>query len=129
MTLLAAFQLLLGRYSGQRDVAVGTVVANRNRMETEGLIGFFVNQLVLRTDLNGNPTFLELLQRVRESALEAYMYQDLPFEQLVDKLSPQRDLSRSPLFQVSLVLQNAPQSDLRLGDLSLQGVEIETGYF
>ncbi|MFD3658898.1 amino acid adenylation domain-containing protein, partial [Streptomyces sp. NPDC058620] len=100
MTLLAAFDILLGRYCDTDDVAVGTAVANRNRAETESLIGFFVNTLVLRTDLSGDPTFTELLGRVRKTALGAYAHQDLPFEQLVDELVTERDRSRTSLFQV-----------------------------
>ena len=100
MTLLAAFQTLLHRYTGQNDIVVGSPIANRNRAEIEGLIGFFVNTLVMRTDLSGNPTFKELLTRVRETALEAYTHQDLPFEKLVEELHPQRSLSHSALFQV-----------------------------
>ncbi|MFF7566135.1 non-ribosomal peptide synthase/polyketide synthase, partial [Streptomyces pseudovenezuelae] len=99
MTLLAAFDVLLGKYTGSQDVVVGTPVANRNRAETEDLIGFFVNTLVMRTDLSGDPTFAELLERVRETALGAYAHQDLPFEQLVDTIVTERDRSRSPLFQ------------------------------
>lgn len=117
MTFLAAFQVVLGCYAGQDDVVVGTDVANRNRLETEGLIGFFVNQLVLRTDLSGNPTFGELLRRVRGTTLNAYVYQDLPFEKLVEELNPGRDLSRSPIFQVELVFQNAPQGNLRVAEV------------
>ena len=120
MVLLAAFQVLLSRYSGQREVVVGTDVANRNYAETEGLIGFFVNQLVLRTELTGAMNFVEALQRVRELTLQAYAHQDVPFEKLVDELQPERDLSRSPLFQVKLVLQNAPSSTLQMGDLRLR---------
>ncbi|WP_425927939.1 amino acid adenylation domain-containing protein, partial [Streptomyces sp. FR-108] len=100
MTLLAALDILLGRYCDTEDIAVGTAVANRNRAETEALIGFFVNTLVLRTDLSGDPTFTELLDRVRDMALDAYAHQDLPFEQLVDDLVTDRDRSRTALFQV-----------------------------
>ena len=114
MTLLAAFQVLLHRYSGQDDIAVGTPIAGRGRTELEGLIGFFVNTLVLRSDLAGNPAFTELLARVRETALGAYTHQDLPFEKLVEELSPSRDMSRNPLFQVMFVLQNAPDAELAL---------------
>ena len=102
MTLLAAFQVLLHRYSGQDDIAVGTPIAGRGRTELEGLIGFFVNTLVLRSDLSGNPAFTELLARVRETALGAYTHQDLPFEKLVEELSASRDISRNPLFDVMI---------------------------
>ncbi|MGW2100130.1 amino acid adenylation domain-containing protein [Streptomyces olivaceoviridis] len=108
MSLLAVFQLLMAKYSGQEDIAVGTPVAGRNRAETEDLIGFFVNTLVLRTDLSGDPTFTELLARVKDTALGAYDHQDLPFERLVEELAPDRDLSRHPLFQTMFVLQNTP---------------------
>src|SRR6185503_10043166 len=123
MTLLAAFDLLLCRYAGQEQVLVGSPIANRNRSETEGLIGFFVNTLVLRGDVRGNPSFGELLRRVRETALSAYAHQDLPFEKLVEELQPERDMSRTPLFQVMFVLQNAPGEVLELEGLSLSGVE------
>ncbi len=119
MTLLGGFKLLLSRYAGQEDIVVGTDVANRNRLETEGLIGFFVNQLVLRTDLSGDPTFRELLQRVRETTVGAYEYQDVPFEKLVEELTPERDLSRHPLFQVTFALTNAAPTDETLTGLSL----------
>ncbi|MEH2448292.1 MAG: amino acid adenylation domain-containing protein [Nostoc sp.] len=118
MTLLAAFQTLLWRYTGQEDIVVGSPIANRNRADIEGLIGFFVNTLVLRTKMGGNPTFRELLTRVRELALGAYAHQDLPFEQLVEELQPPRDLSYTPLFQVMFVLQNAPMSALELPGLT-----------
>ena len=119
MTLLAAFKVLLSRYAGQHDITVGTPIANRNRIETEGLIGFFINQLVLRTDLSGNPTFRELLRRVREVTLGAYAHQDVPFEKLVAELTPERDLNRSLLFDAMLVLRNTPPLTARLTDLSL----------
>ncbi len=119
MTLLAAFQTLLYRYTGQEDIAVGSPIANRNRAELESLIGFFVNSLVLRTNLSGNPSFRELLQRVREVTLGAYTHQDLPFEKLVQELHPQRDLSRHPLFEVAIALQNTPITALELPGLAL----------
>ncbi|MEW6737765.1 MAG: condensation domain-containing protein, partial [Acidobacteriota bacterium] len=125
MTTLAAFQVLLYRYSGQEDIAVGSPIANRNRAEIEELIGFFVNTLVMRTDLSGNPSFEVLLERVRETALGAYEHQDIPFEKLVEELQPQRDMSRSPLFQVMFVMQNAPISALKLGELELYPLAIE----
>ncbi|AFZ33016.1 amino acid adenylation domain protein [Gloeocapsa sp. PCC 7428] len=127
MLLLAAFQTLLYRYTGQEDIAVGSPIANRHRSELEHLIGFFVNSLVLRTNLAGNPTFRELLQRVRDVALAAYTYQDLPFEKLVEELEPERDLSRNPLFQVAFALQNAPMQPLELPGVTLKPVPIESG--
>jgi aspartate racemase len=114
MVMFAAFQALLSRYSGQADICVGTPVANRNRAELEQLIGVFVNTLVMRTDLSGDPTFAELLQRVREGALAGYAHQDLPFEALVDELHPERSLSRNPLFDVIFAMQNAPRSETKL---------------
>jgi amino acid adenylation domain-containing protein len=116
MTLLAAFQVLLERYCGIGDVAVGTDIANRNRKETEALIGFFVNQLVLRTQMKHEETFKELLARVRETTFEAYAHQDAPFEKVVEELQIERDLSRSPLFQTKIVLQNAPKETLQCGE-------------
>ncbi|HJP95208.1 MAG TPA: amino acid adenylation domain-containing protein [Pyrinomonadaceae bacterium] len=119
MTLLATFSTLLYRYSGQRDILVGTPIANRNRAETESLIGFFVNTLIFRTRLSEQVRFRELLIQVREMALEAYAHQDLPFEKLVEELQPERSLSHSPVFQVMLDLQNAPMPDLELQGLRL----------
>jgi amino acid adenylation domain-containing protein len=131
MVLLAAFAVLLCRYSGQDDLVVGTPIANRNRLETEGLIGFFVNTLVLRTDLSGNPGFRELLRRVREVCLGAYGHQDLPFDRLVEELHVTRDLSRNPLFQVMFVLHNASLRTVELPGSALSAVEgdSETAHF
>ena len=126
MTMLAAFQTLLFRYTGQTDIAVGTPIANRGRSELEGLIGFFVNTLVLRTDLSGGPSFRELLERVRKVALDAYAHQDLPFEKLVEELRPERELNRTPLFQVMFVLQNAPSGDLDFAGLRVRTESIDT---
>ena len=127
MSLLAAFKVLLWRYTNQPEIVVGSPIANRTRAETEELIGFFVNTLVLRTDLSGNPTFAELLERVKKVALEAYDHQDLPFEKLVEELSPERDPSRNPLFQVSFVLQNATRSRLELSELTLETLDVHSG--
>src|SRR5262249_54541277 len=126
MLLLAAFQALLHRYSGQEDISVGSPIANRNRAEVEGLIGFFVNMLVLRTDLGGDPSFRELLGRVRNVALNAYAHQDFPFEQLVETLQPERDLNHTPLFQVAFVLQNAPRETLKLTGVTLSAIGSES---
>jgi amino acid adenylation domain-containing protein/non-ribosomal peptide synthase protein (TIGR01720 family) len=123
MTLLAAFQVVLARYSGQNDISTGTPIAGRTRGETEGLIGFFVNTLVLRTDLSGEPTFRELLSRVREVCLGAYAHQDVPFEKLVEAMHAERDLSLNPLFQVMFSLQNSPTSALVLPGLSIREME------
>jgi amino acid adenylation domain-containing protein len=125
MTLLAAFKILLYRYTHQEDIIVGTPIANRNRSETEGLIGFFVNTLVLRTNLANNPSFRELLQQVREVTLGAYAHQDLPFEKLVEELQPGRNLSHNPLFQVMFVLQNASTEVLRLPELTIEPLKIQ----
>ncbi|NLG48893.1 MAG: AMP-binding protein, partial [Chloroflexi bacterium] len=127
MTLLAAFQTLLYRYTGQDDICVGTSIANRNRAETEDLIGFFVNTLVMRADLSDAPNFQTLLGRVREAALGAYTHQDVPFEMLVEKLQPERNLSHTPLFQVMFVMDNASQQSLELPDLVLSPVSVDVG--
>ena len=125
MVLLAAFQVLLSRYTGQTDVTVGAVVANRNRAEIEGLMGFFVNMLVMRGDLSSDPNFREYLGRVREVALEAYAHQDVPFEVLVESLQVGRHLDRTPLFQVAFVLQNMPTAELELAALKLKRVDVD----
>ena len=127
MTLLATFQTLLSRYSAQSDIVVGTPIANRNQVETERLIGFFVNTLVLRTDLSGNPSFRELLGRVRKVALEAYAHQDLPFEKLLEELQPERDQSRTPLFQVMFAFQKASRQALELPGLTVTPLKVHTG--
>jgi amino acid adenylation domain-containing protein len=125
MLLLAAFKVLLQRYTGQDDIVVGSPIANRNRVEIENLIGFFVNTLVMRTDVSGDPSFLDLLGRVRAVALEAYAHQDLPFEQLVEEVQPERSLSRNPLFQVMFQLENTPKEELPMAGVTLAPLEIE----
>jgi len=127
MTLLAGFNTLLFRYTGQEDILVGTPVANRNRVEFEGLVGFLVNTLVLRTNLSGDPNFRELLRRVREMTLEAYAHQDLPFEKLVEMLQPERNLSYSPVFQVMFSLRNLHAEVPPLGGLKVEEIDCDPG--
>jgi amino acid adenylation domain-containing protein len=131
MTLLAAFQVLLSRYSGSEDVVVGTPAAGRTRKETEPLIGFFVNTLVLRTDLSGDPSFRDVLRRVREATLGAHEHQEVPFERLVAALRPERSMSHSPLFQVMFALQNAVDRGVELPGLEASpvGAELESAKF
>ncbi|HEX6371569.1 MAG TPA: amino acid adenylation domain-containing protein [Longimicrobium sp.] len=131
MVLLGAFQLLLAKYSGADDVVVGTPIAGRTRRQTEELIGFFINTLVLRTQLDGDPAFREVLRRVRDVTLGAYEHQDVPFERLVAELQPERTLSHAPLFQVMFTLQNTDRSIGTLPGLAVQGVgaELETAKF
>ncbi len=125
MVLLTGLQLVLMRWSGQTDLCVGTAVANRNRREIEPLIGFFVNTLALRTDLSGDPTLEQAVQRVRQTALDAYAHQDAPFEVVVDALGVERRPGRNPLFQVMVVLQNTPKESIALGDLQVETVALE----
>jgi amino acid adenylation domain-containing protein/non-ribosomal peptide synthase protein (TIGR01720 family) len=125
MSLMAAFVTLLYRYSNQSDIVIGSPIANRDRQETYPLIGLFVNTLVLRTNLGGNPSFAELLQRVRQVALDAYAYQDIPLERLVEALQPERSLSHMPLFQVAFAMQNTPMGQLELPNLCLNLLKVE----
>lgn len=127
MSLVAAFTVLTHRYTGQDDIVVGTPIANRNRLEVESLIGSFANTLALRTNLSGNPTFIELLRRVREVCLAAYVHQDLPFERLVEELHLERDLSRNPIFQVMFVLRNASGQVFEMPGLTMSPLEVDSG--
>ncbi|WP_420129759.1 amino acid adenylation domain-containing protein, partial [Longimicrobium sp.] len=122
MVLLAAMDVVVARLAGQDDVVIGTPIAGRTRAETEGMIGLFLNSLALRTDLSGAPTFRELLRRVRETTLEAYAHQDLPFERILEELAPERSLSHSPIFQVMLNLSNFAEGDVSLPGLEVQGI-------
>ncbi|MAT97567.1 MAG: non-ribosomal peptide synthetase [Anaerolineaceae bacterium] len=125
MTLLATYQLLLARYSGQNDIVVGSPIANRNRTEVENLIGFFVNMLVLRAQIGAEDNFHDLLAQVRQHALDGYAHQDVPFEKLVDALSIPRDTSYSPVFQVAFILQNTPRNEIDLGEVKMSVVPAE----
>ena len=127
MVLLAAFDVMLMRYSGQQDVAVGSPIAGRTRTDVETLVGFFVNTLTLRVDLSGNPRFVELLRRVRQVCLDAYSHQELPFDKLVAELAPARDLSRNPFYQVAFALQNAPDAEEDFGALRIESLPVHTG--
>ncbi|MHC5857710.1 non-ribosomal peptide synthetase [Nostoc sp.] len=127
MTLLAAFNILLYHYTEQEDILIGSPIANRNQAELEGMLGLFVNTLVLRNNLSGDPSFRELLHRVREVTLDAYAHQDLPFEMLVEELQPERDLSRNPLYEVMFVLQNTPMSVQEVSGLTLRTLQFDSG--
>src|SRR5262249_23229890 len=126
-TLLAGFQALLARTTGEEDVAVGSPIASRTRRELEGVIGFFVNTLVLRLDLSLKPSFADLLNPVPEGTLGAYEHQELPFERLVVELRPERHLDHAPLFQVLFVVQNAPAGALHLPGLAVEPLPVESG--
>lgn len=127
MVMLAVFKILLSRYTGQDDLLVGTPIANRRWLDTEKLIGTFVNTLVLRTNLSGEPTFRTLLAKIKETTLDAYAHQDMPFEQLVEAVQPGRDLSRSPLFQVMFSMPNVPMPKLRVADLDVELLHVDRG--
>ncbi len=127
MAYLAAFMVLLHKYSGQEDISVGTPIANRNRSEIENIIGFFVNTLVMRGDLSGDPTFEEFLQQIRQTALGAYAHQDLPFEKLVDAIQTERDVRHTPLFQVMFMMQNLPSSRQEVSDITIEELKVENG--
>ena len=127
MMLLAAYYVLLYRYTGQRDICIGTPYANRNRVETEGIIGYLLNMIVLRMEMSGDPTFRELLRRVREMSMEAYANNELPFTKLIEELQPERDLSRNPIFQVTFVFVDFPEPVVNLPDLKLKQVDLDMG--
>jgi len=127
MTLLAAFQSLMARYSGQTDVVVGSPIAGRNFAELEPLIGFFVNTLAFRATFSDDPTFRDLLARTKETCLEAYACQDIPFEKLVEELQPERSLSHNPIFQVLFAHQNAPMQTLQLPGIELERTAVHPG--
>ncbi|MEV7809113.1 condensation domain-containing protein, partial [Microbispora sp. NPDC088329] len=126
MVCLAALQVVLSRWSGQHDISIGTPISGRNKAEVEDLVGFFVNTLVIRADLSGSPTFREFLEQVKETTLQAYTHQDLPYQQLVEVLAPDRDLTRAPLVQTTFALQNANQGKLVLGDLDISPLVLTT---
>lgn len=126
MTMLAGMQALLARYTGQTDISIGTVIANRNRQEAEGMIGFFTNAALLRKEITGGESLKQLAAAAREVSLQAYAHQDLPFEKLVEALQPERDPRKNPLVQVMLAFQNAPLPSLELGDLKMEPLDIES---
>src|SRR5215831_646417 len=127
MVLLASYQIVLQRYTGQTDISIGTPTAGRNQPQVEGLIGCFLNMLVLRTDLSGNPTFRELLERVRKVCVDGFTHQDLPFEKIVEELQPNRDLASNPLFQITFALQNTPKCPLDLMGVTAHNFDVSAG--
>ena len=127
MVLLACFKVLLQRHTGQEDITVATAMANRNRRELEGVVGLFVNTILLRTDLSGDPAFTELLPRVRDITLQAHTHQDVPFEKLVEMLHPQRDQAQNHVVKVMFILQNAPMPGVNISKLEITGIPAETG--
>src|SRR5262249_944399 len=127
VAMLAAFMVVMHRYTGQQDIAIGTVVTNRNRSELERLIGFFVNTLVIRADVLGNVSFKEFLGHIKNAVTEAVANQDLPFEMLVREIDPARDLSRAPLFQVMFAFDAAPTARMSLAGLTMSSFEFDTG--
>ncbi len=126
MLILSAFQTLLHRYSGQEDIFTGTVVANRGKKDTERLIGFLMNTLVLRTDFGGDPCFSDILKRVKRMTLDAYTHQELPFDRMLEEIKPERDVSRTPLFQVMFILHNTPEAQLELPYLKMRQISVES---
>jgi non-ribosomal peptide synthetase component F len=126
MTMLAGFEALLYRETGAEEVMVGTATANRSRREVEGLIGFFVNMVVMRGEMGGQPSYVEMMRRVREVALGAYAHQEVPFEKLVEEYGGERKVSHTPLFQVAFGVNNTPRQDLRLGSLEISGMPVGT---
>ncbi len=127
MVILAAFQTMLYRYSGQEDIFTGTVVANRNRSEIENVVGFFMNTLVLRTDFAGDPRFRDVLKKVKDMTLDAYTYQELPFDKMLEELKPERDISRTPLFQVMFILHNNRKVELEMPGVKMEPIEVDSG--
>jgi non-ribosomal peptide synthetase component F len=127
MLLTAVLKVLLHRYAGATDISIGVPIANRTQPELEDLIGCITNAIVLRTDLSGNPGFMDFLQRVKKVALEAYTYQDMPFEELLTELHQDRDLSRTPLYQVAFILQNTPDAGLHFNNASVTPIRISNG--
>jgi non-ribosomal peptide synthetase component F len=124
MTLIAVFQAMLSKYSGEEQIVVGTDLANRTMPETEQMIGFFINLLAVRTDLSGNPTFLELVHRVRERLLEAYAHQEVPFPKVVQEIQPERSTTHNPIVQALFVMQNAPRTKRELAGLKVEPFEV-----